>query len=320
MLMILKVLGLNYWKGEVMDIFWGKHNGGRAFSNSRGYTLVELMVVVGLSALVMAGVYTIYEAQQKSFTAQDQVVEMQQNGRVALDIMEREIRLAGYDPDPNGTGAFASAAITVARAGQISFTSDLNDDDDVLDLAEAIDFGFSDALNNDADPNRNGLPDKGGVLPLGRQIGGAGGYQPIADNIEAVGFAYAYDNNSDGQLDLNPLTGMINWAIPDGAGGWINLDTGNNGVIDVNDAAPGNTTGAANPAQLLTIRAVRIWVLARTGRVDRDYDITVGTDGNYKVGANIITPQAPTPPLPDDVIHFRRTLLSITVKCRNMGL
>jgi type IV pilus assembly protein PilW len=310
------VLGLNYWKGEVMDIFWGKHNGGCAFSNSRGYTLVELMVVVGLSALVMAGVYTIYEAQQKSFTAQDQVVEMQQNGRVALDIMEREIRLAGYDPDPNGTGAFASAAITVARAGQISFTCDLNDDNDVLDLAEAIDFGFSDALNNDADPNRNGLPDKGGVLPLGRRIGGAGGYQPIADNIEAVGFAYAYDNNSDGLLDVNPA-GMIIWAIPDGAGGWIDLDTDIDGDIDVNDAAPGNTTGAANPAQLLTIRAVRIWVLARTGRVDRDYDITAGTGENFKVGANIITPQPI--PLPDNV-HFRRTLLSITVKCRNMGL
>lgn len=289
----------NNKEDRVMVLFRNKHF-IRHRASQAGFTLVELMIVVALSGIVMAAVYSIYIAQQKSYIAQDQVVEMQQNIRAALDLMEREIRMAGYDSTKT-----ANASITVVRAGQMSFTLDNNDDGDTADLSEIIDYGFSDLANFDA--NRDGLPDNGGVLSLGRQLGGAGGYQPVADNINAIGFAYAYDSNSDGQVEVNATSTEISWAIPNGAGGWIDLDTDNDGDIDVNDAAPANVTGVATAAQRDQIRAVRIWILARAGREDPDY-----VDPNsYKVGANII-------PAAND--NFRRRLLSVNVKCRNMGL
>jgi type IV pilus assembly protein PilW len=259
------------------------------------------MIVVALSGIVIAAVYSTYIAQQRTYIAQDQVVEMQQNIRAALDLMEREIRMAGYDSTKT-----ANASITVARAGQMSLTLDNNDDGDTLDASEIIDYGFSPVVNSDA--NRDGLPDvAGGVLSLGRQLGNAGGYQPVADNINAIGFAYAYDSDSNGQVEVNAISTQISWAIPDGAGGWIDLDTDNDGDIDENDAAPANVTGVADATQLGDIRAVQIWILARAGREDPDYV----NPNSYKVGANVI-------PAAND--NFRRRLLSVNVKCRNMGL
>ena len=294
-----------------MVLFRNKHF-IRHRADQTGFTLVELMIVVALSGIVMAAVYSIYIAQQKTYIAQDQVVEMQQNIRAALDLMEREIRMAGYDT------AGSVASITVARSGQMSFTFDNNNDGFTDDANESIDYGFSDVVDIfdvvNSDANRDGLPDNGGVLALRRRdvnnppLPPRPSYQPVADNIEAIGFAYAYDNNSDGQVEVNAISTEISWAIPDGAGGWIDLDTDNDGDIDVNDAAPANVTGVASATQREQIRAVQIWILARAGREDPDYV----NPNSYKVGANIIVTAA------ND--HFRRRLLSVNVKCRNMGL
>lgn len=137
----------------------------------------------------MGGMYSAYLAQQRIYLAQEQVAEMQQNIRAAMDMMVRHIRMAGYDP----TGG-AAAGITTASAGQIGFTQDTNADGDTADSAEFIDFGFSAAVGDDND--RDGLPDTPATaLSLGCQTGGAGGYQAIAENIQALEFRYL---DSDG--------------------------------------------------------------------------------------------------------------------------
>lgn len=154
-----------------------------------GFTLVELMITMAISGIIMAGIYSAYLAQQRTYLAQEQVAEMQQNIRAAMDTMVRQIRMAGYDP----TGA-AAAGITTALAGQIGFTQDTNGDGDTADSSELFDFGFSAA--DGADNNRDGLPDTpAAALSLGCQTGGVGGYQAIAENIQAIEFRYL---DSDG--------------------------------------------------------------------------------------------------------------------------
>ncbi|MBW6519963.1 MAG: PilW family protein [Desulfoarculaceae bacterium] len=155
--------------------------------NSYGFTLVELMLTMAVSGIIVAAIYSAYISQQRTYLAQEQVAEMQQNIRAAMDIMTREIRMAGYNP----TGG-AGAGITTALVGQISFTQDTNGDGDTTDAGEIIDFGFSAAA---VDADRNGIPDtvSNGVpeaSPLGRQTGGAGGYQAIAEDIQAIEFRY----------------------------------------------------------------------------------------------------------------------------------
>ncbi len=166
-----------------------------------GFTLVELMLTMVISGIVVAAIYSAYISQQRTYLAQEQVAEMQQNIRAAIDMMAREIRMAGYDP----TKA-AGAGITTALAGQISFTQDITDtvgtgdsDEKTDGPGEVIDFGFSTAAGKDTD--RNGIPDtvSNGVpeaLSLGRQTGGAGGYQPMAENFQAIEFRYLDKNNA----------------------------------------------------------------------------------------------------------------------------
>ena len=62
----------------------------------KGVTLIELMIALVISAALVAGIYRTFLTQQNSYEVQDDVMDMQQNVRVALNEMTREIRMAGF--------------------------------------------------------------------------------------------------------------------------------------------------------------------------------------------------------------------------------
>ncbi len=61
-----------------------------------GVTLIELMIVLVIAAFLVAGVYSLFITQHRSYAVQDQVAGVQQDARAALDIMARDIRMAGF--------------------------------------------------------------------------------------------------------------------------------------------------------------------------------------------------------------------------------
>jgi type IV pilus assembly protein PilW len=134
--------------------------GKRSSIKEKGFTLVELMAAMVIAVVVMAGIYAAYYTQQKNATAQEQTAEMRQNLRAGLDLMTREIRMAGFDP----THA-AGAGIVTPTANSIVFTSDLNGDGDTADTDENITYALSGTILQ-----RNG--------------------QAVAENIDAVNFVY----------------------------------------------------------------------------------------------------------------------------------
>ncbi len=67
-----------------------------AFDN-KGLTLVELLVAFVISSLIVAAIYSFFTAQNKSYIVQDQVVEVQQGIKGAMDLLSRDLRMAGYD-------------------------------------------------------------------------------------------------------------------------------------------------------------------------------------------------------------------------------
>ncbi len=64
----------------------------------RGFTLTELMVSLVISGVLMTAVYAVFNSQQKSYAVQDQLAASHQNLRAAMNLMVKEIRMAGFDP------------------------------------------------------------------------------------------------------------------------------------------------------------------------------------------------------------------------------
>jgi len=155
---------------------------------NKGFTLVEILISIAVAGVVMAGIYSAYSSQQRSYIVQEQVAGMQQNLRASMDLMEREIRMAGYDP----TG-YAGAKIIKADIAELKFTIDLNGNRDV-----------SSSTGNTNEQIRYRLTVNGG---LGREVWGSG-LQPVAENIDAINFVYldqrlsdGIDNDGDGNID-----------------------------------------------------------------------------------------------------------------------
>jgi type IV pilus assembly protein PilW len=63
-----------------------------------GFSLIELMVAMGIGMVVLAAVTTTFMSQTRFYSAQEQINQMEQNARGALDLITRELKMAGYEP------------------------------------------------------------------------------------------------------------------------------------------------------------------------------------------------------------------------------
>src|SRR5207247_2138977 len=66
----------------------------RALRDTRGFTLTELLVVVAIVGLVLAGVFTLQLQAQWAYMMGAARVETQQTARLALERFMEELRLA----------------------------------------------------------------------------------------------------------------------------------------------------------------------------------------------------------------------------------
>lgn len=70
-------------------------------ANKKGVTLIELLVGLVICGIIIAGIYRVFIAQTRAYTVQEQVVEVQQSIRSAMELMLRDIRMAGYTSNVN---------------------------------------------------------------------------------------------------------------------------------------------------------------------------------------------------------------------------
>ncbi|MDP2626210.1 MAG: prepilin-type N-terminal cleavage/methylation domain-containing protein [Candidatus Rokubacteria bacterium] len=76
----------------------------RMLRDQRGFTLTELLVVTAVLAIVLGAVILIQQKGQEAYIMGSNRVETQQNARVALDLMTRELRSAtAVTAIPSGT-------------------------------------------------------------------------------------------------------------------------------------------------------------------------------------------------------------------------
>jgi type IV pilus assembly protein PilW len=65
--------------------------------NERGFSLVELMAAVLITAVIVAAALTTVVSSNRANHVNSQVADTQQNVRVAMDLISKDIRLAGFN-------------------------------------------------------------------------------------------------------------------------------------------------------------------------------------------------------------------------------
>jgi type IV pilus assembly protein PilW len=280
--------------------------GHRLRAGNAGFTLIEVLIAMGISGVVLAGIYGAYQGQLKTFNTQEQIVDMQQNIRVGLYFIEKELRMAGLDPTGN-----AGAGITVANADTITFSMDFTG-------------GAGDGIDNDGDTlvdeGSDGSDSDGDTLI--DEPDEAEWYNgTTADANEQVTYALSNDADGDGINDGLPTQNADDSTCDLLRNGQVlasNIDALNFVYLGVDPAQTGCNEDCqlalpiANPDD---IRSVQVTLVARAGAVIpgmsfRHTDQTAYY--NLHPADQII--------LPAQNDGFRRIRLTSVVRCRNLGL
>lgn len=153
----------------------------------RGFSLVELVIVMASLSVILAMLGQIVFRVQKDYLEQRQLMEAKHNARVTMDTIIRLVRLAGYDPqdiitqpivdaDPDGNAQWDS----------IHLRADWNPPDG------ALDDPFEDVR----------FSTQGGSL-FTKEPGDPAGGVEFLEGIESLAFSYQ-DNNRNAIPD--PIT------------------------------------------------------------------------------------------------------------------
>ncbi|MCJ8499310.1 prepilin-type N-terminal cleavage/methylation domain-containing protein [Desulfatitalea alkaliphila] len=290
----------------------GPHNCAFSRHHARaGFTLVELLIAMVVVAIVGGAVITNYISQQRAAVLVREMAQLQQQLRGAIYVMEDDLRLAGFDPTGRGGAGFGITDIK-----PVALTGNGTDAESRPALQVARDWlprRIVRAIHPNAgeDTNGNGVLDAGeqatyflrlndrGATDLMRRLNDWGGAELVAENIEHIFFAFAYEDDAG---NIAHQGNDIIWTAP-----------GANSVNEINMRLTADLTlqPMAVPVPLDRVRMVRVWLLARAPHPSSRF---VNTE-----------PYA-MPGLPEDVRAngfgdgFRRRMLVRTIDLRNMNL
>jgi type IV pilus assembly protein PilW len=93
------------------------HVKGVSVLGERGFTLVELMIAIVISSVIVAGGYTILTTTHKATISNERAAGTQQNTRVAMEVIARDIKQAGFGMPPAPNTPVGGAAGNCAAVG-----------------------------------------------------------------------------------------------------------------------------------------------------------------------------------------------------------
>jgi prepilin-type N-terminal cleavage/methylation domain-containing protein len=153
--------------------------------DSKGFTLLELLVAAAVLGILIAGIYNTFEAQQRAYVIQSRVTEMNQRARIAIEIMSREIRNAAFNPTRIFSDG-ADAKIHLASANSLIFSQDIDGDGKISSPGEWLGFRYE-STNQRIDKCTGSVD--------------CNNWQPFVDGIQPLKFNYIL---ADGTSTNNP--------------------------------------------------------------------------------------------------------------------
>jgi len=146
-------------------------------NREKGFTLTELLIAMALSGIILGTIASTFIMQRKTYDIQEQITEMVQTARASIDMMSREIRMAGHDPTGAGFDGITYDADQLQIKVDIYKKNNTGDPDgDTLDSNENIIYKYYDEHSK--------YP-----YQIKRKTGN-GTFQPFAENIKEFKFDY----------------------------------------------------------------------------------------------------------------------------------
>lgn len=100
----------------------------------RGFSLIEMVVATAIFAIAASVAFILYTAAQKSYKAGENSSDQQQSTRVAFDRMLSDVRLAGYNTNPDGDTTRVDEQIEGAWDTAVTVRGDFDREDPTASL------------------------------------------------------------------------------------------------------------------------------------------------------------------------------------------
>lgn len=156
-----------------------------------GFTLIELMVAMGMAIFFITATMTLADMSNQSYRAQERVSDAQQNIRAAMDLMVRDIRMAGFDPLAISKGRTAGIGIVVAEQHLLQITADLDADGEISNGREDMTYFY-----------------EAGTRRLRQKEGGGAFAQTFIEGVSGLSFTYLRADGTP-SVDLDDITMIV---------------------------------------------------------------------------------------------------------------
>ena len=103
----------------------------------RGFTAVEMLISLAILSITLSSIYGLYMSFIRVETKEGAKIRVQQNVRSSLDLMVRDIRMVGLDPEL--TGLFGIVSPLEPRHLKFKADRDLDGLQDEPNMADGID-------------------------------------------------------------------------------------------------------------------------------------------------------------------------------------
>ena len=191
-----------------------------------GFSLIELLIVALMMGLVMGAVGTLYVSHQRAATVEAEVVDVQQNLRLAMDLIGQDVSMAGFlmtspltpiSAAVNGGGPNGSDSLTINTASESRVAAAVSQGIPTVALA------LNDTLN----------------VQVAASAGSVGGFENAVDANTAKVRVVSYQNEPLGAgitftvLSVNPTAGMCGAVAAPCLS--LSADAAANGAINAGD-------------------------------------------------------------------------------------
>ncbi len=310
--------------------------------DNKGFSLVELLIVIGVSSILLASLASIFVSQSKTYSKFSDIGEVQQAAKAVLDYMAREIRMAGaglIDKDYKFKGGISSRGFHHVSSINSSTGSDairirgnfqgvygiysssvgpndVGDESMKVVYRERAKFSVGNYITiNDRDNSEirkvtQVSSDKttvsfanGDGLDYSHKVG------TIFNGIQEL----RYYVDSQGTLRRNNFEANGNQPILENVESLqfqYGMDINNDGIVDGWANYIGETINVAGVdyvTDITMLRQINIWLLVRGSVLDENINDTK----TYVMGDRSYQP-------PDNLKRYRRLLLNTSVALRNL--